>query len=134
MNKIAARIYDWQEERDKKSEDYCLCKGRVSSNLLLYTSQSLYNHILAIFENFQKFHFLDKKLYFEGFRLGFSNWNVKPSILGNLQLLSQSFVSWKSSLKTKKRRFLIFSNFEKWWFYFLPLKRGSYSWVKLLLF
>ena len=65
----------------------------------------LYNHIFAIFEKFQKFHFLDKKLYFEGFRLGFSNWKVNPSILGNLQLLNQGFVSWKSSLETKKRRF-----------------------------
>ena len=67
-----------------------------------------YNNIFAIFEifqKFQKFHFLDKKLFFEGFRLGFSNWKVNISILGNLQLLNQSCVFWKSSLKTKKWRF-----------------------------
>ena len=56
-------------------------------------------------------------MYFEGFQLGFSNRKINPCILGNLQSLNQSFVSWKSSLKIKKQRFLNFSNFEKWWFY-----------------
>ena len=56
-------------------------------------------------------------MYFEDFRLGFSNWKVNPSILGILKLLNLSFVSWKSSSKTKKRCFIKFSNFEKWWFY-----------------
>ena len=64
------------------------------------------------FWKISKFHFLNKKLYFEGFRLGFRNWKVMPNIFGNLQLLIQSFVFLKSNLKPRKE-VIIFSDFWK---------------------
>ena len=36
-----------------------------------YSNDLNYNNILASIEGLQKFHFLDKKLYSEGFQLGF---------------------------------------------------------------
>ena len=68
----------------------------------------IYNHIFANFKNFQKFHFLDKKLYFEGLWLGFINWKVNPSILGILQLLNQSFVFGNQAWRPRNEGFKFF--------------------------
>ena len=91
------------------------------------------------FWKLSKVTLLRSKLYFEGFQLGFRNWKFNPSILGSLQLLNQSFVSWKSNLKSKKWSFKKFSKFENKWFYLLNIsesfferKRVNY-WVKFLL-
>ena len=79
---ISNKMYQWRLDFENINK-------KASNNFKFKIS---YNHFFAIFEFFQKFLFLDKKLYFEGFRLGFSNWKVKLSILGNLQLLNQSLV------------------------------------------
>ena len=71
-----------------------------------------YNHIFAIFEIFQKFHFLDKKLYFEGFRLGFSKWKVNPSIL-KFTVTESKFLFFEIKLEDQETKVLKFFEFLK---------------------